>query len=337
MPIHENQEFPDFKSFKIAMQDWALTNPMRFSFRYQRSDRKRNVVICVHETCPFRVNATFSAVKECVVVVSVKEDHNCIGSAIVPRGPSSQQSWIQRILPTTISVTKSTSPQQIIDAIALHHKVSINYDAAKKAKRLVLGDDMVDQARQFALLPAYMERIQHADPLAHCRLSVEDREGTNRFQRLFICPGVSRAAFQASHHLIAMDSTFTKEIFNLTILLAVSVNADNHSVLLAWAVVEGESEHSWRYFLSNLLLSISVRTRARGAPNFPGPRAKSPPRPAPRGGAGHLSDQAGQGRASFLAPRLIPCSGAPLFTKSCLVHCWYFIAYLPIAAFFLQF
>ena len=43
-----------------------------------------------------------------------------------------------------------------------------------------------------------------------------------------------------------MDGTF-KDIFNLTILLAVAVDADNHAIILAWAV-EGESESSWRYF-----------------------------------------------------------------------------------------
>ena len=44
MPIHEYQEFPDFKLFKTAMQDWALTSPTWFSFRYQKFDCKRNVV-----------------------------------------------------------------------------------------------------------------------------------------------------------------------------------------------------------------------------------------------------------------------------------------------------
>ena len=53
-----------------------------------------------------------------------------------------------------------------------------------------------------------------------------------------------------------MDGTFTKEIFNLTILLAVSVDTNNHSVLLAWAIVESENESSWRFFLSNLCAAI---------------------------------------------------------------------------------
>jgi len=42
----------------------------------------------------------------------------------------------------------------------------------------------------------------------------------------------------------AMDGTFIKEIFILTVLLAISVDADNHAVMSAWAHVEGEPESS---------------------------------------------------------------------------------------------
>jgi len=37
---------------------------------------------------------------------------------------------------------------------------------------------------------------------------------------------------------------FTKEVFSLTVLLAVSVDADNHAVMSAWALLKGESESS---------------------------------------------------------------------------------------------
>ena len=53
-----------------------------------------------------------------------------------------------------------------------------------------------------------------------------------------------------------MDSTFTKEIFSLTVLLKVSVDADNHAVMIAWALAEGESESSLRLFLSHLHAAI---------------------------------------------------------------------------------
>ena len=53
-----------------------------------------------------------------------------------------------------------------------------------------------------------------------------------------------------------MDGTFTKEIFRLTVLLEVSVDADNHAVLIGWALVRGGSESSWRWLLSHLYATI---------------------------------------------------------------------------------
>ena len=44
--IHIRQEFDDFKSFKIAMQDWALSGPRKFTFRFKKSDRTRNICLC---------------------------------------------------------------------------------------------------------------------------------------------------------------------------------------------------------------------------------------------------------------------------------------------------
>jgi len=55
-----------------------------------------------------------------------------------------------------------------------------------------------------------------------------------------------------------VDGTFTKTQFIQTLLLAVGINADNHAVLLAWGLVESETEDSWRFFLINLKFAMPV-------------------------------------------------------------------------------
>ena len=131
------------------------------------------------------------------------------------------------------------------------HGVQIGYEAAKKAKKLALGDDLQSQAAQFAKLPNYADATRIADPEAIAILTTEKHDGIRRFHRFFACPGVSRSVFEHCRFFPAMDGTFTKEIFSLTVLLAVSVDADNHAVMISWALVEGESESSWRWFLSS--------------------------------------------------------------------------------------
>jgi hypothetical protein len=77
-------------------------------------------------------------------------------------------------LPETITITKNTTPRDIIDAVVLRHHVTINYEAAKKAKTHALGDDMDQQAQQFARLPAYVDAIRASDLNAHMILSTDN-------------------------------------------------------------------------------------------------------------------------------------------------------------------
>jgi len=58
------------------------------------------------------------------------DEHTCVGAPPVKRGLATERWWLQEILPTVITVTKTTTPKQIIDAMALHHQVAISYQAA---------------------------------------------------------------------------------------------------------------------------------------------------------------------------------------------------------------
>lgn len=164
--MREGDRFVDFKAFKIAMQDWGLSGHTKFNIRYQKSDSSRNIVVCAQAGCPFRVYAVLSSNKEYVSVATVVDEHNCVGAAPTFRSLASQQTWLQRILPTTIPLSKTTTPQQIIDAVALHHRVTVSYQAAHKAKKTILGDDLQQQGNQFRLIHAYLNAVRTADPQA---------------------------------------------------------------------------------------------------------------------------------------------------------------------------
>ena len=80
MPMQEGDEFVNSKASKAAMQDWAMAGAHKINLRYKKSDSSRNVVVCAHDNCPFRTSATFSSTRQCVVVVSIGEEHNCAGA-----------------------------------------------------------------------------------------------------------------------------------------------------------------------------------------------------------------------------------------------------------------
>jgi len=130
MVLQEGDRFADFSGFKTAMQDWGFKGQIKLSFGYQKSDSTRKIVVCAHAGCPFRIYRVLSNNKDYVLVATVMDEHTCVGAPPVKRGLATERWWLQEILPTVITVTKTTTPKQIIDAMALHHQVAISYQAA---------------------------------------------------------------------------------------------------------------------------------------------------------------------------------------------------------------
>jgi len=121
-------------------------------------------------------------------VIVIEDDHTCVGTASVQRSIASTQAWLQEILPSTIMITKATKPNDISDTVAHKHGVVIGYEAAKKAKKLALGDDLQSQAAQFAKLAAYIRAVRAADANSTAVLTTHDVRGMQRFHRLFSAP-----------------------------------------------------------------------------------------------------------------------------------------------------
>lgn len=124
-PLSLQQQFPTYGVFKTALADWAVA--ANFSTRIKKSQAECVVAGCAVKNCPFHIRAIFSAKLDCVVIIVLRGDHNCVGAARIPVAAESRQSWIQRILPETIGVHKDTTPCQIIEAIQLHWHKTINY------------------------------------------------------------------------------------------------------------------------------------------------------------------------------------------------------------------
>ena len=109
----------------VAMPDWSITGEHNFTFRDQKSDKARNIVVCAHADYSFRVYAAMDKDRGTVEVITANPNHICVGAVMQPRSTANRQAWLQRIVPATLSDTKKTTPSQIIDDVKFHHKVPI--------------------------------------------------------------------------------------------------------------------------------------------------------------------------------------------------------------------
>jgi hypothetical protein len=65
------------------------------------------------------------------------------------------------------------------------------------------------------------------------------------FQRCFIAPTITKAAYEACQPFIALDRCHTKSRFRMTLLIACTLNSNNEILPLVWAVVPVEDAENW--------------------------------------------------------------------------------------------
>ena len=250
------QIFSDFQQLKEWIEDWSIKE--KFSFKIGDRDRSRAIFTCISTGCTWRVRANRTE-EEDVQITVLSGEHSCIPDECGKRySVASTHTWLRRHIPNHLSLTAATKPREIIECMRIQYGEMIPYKAALRLKTGILEETIDSQRDGFRLLPKYIDAVYKDNPNTFIRLSVDPR--TNLFQRIFICPAESQESFALCRHFIAVDGTFLKTRFVQTLLLAVTIDANGHTLLLAWAIVESENSSSWEYFLRNLQLAIPILT-----------------------------------------------------------------------------
>lgn len=111
-----------------------------------------------------------------------------------------------------------------------------------------------DERASFKLIPAWIDRISE-DITAGIYASRQVSEN-KRFEAVFIMLGSIRSALGTLRPFYALDGTHTRSRYNLTLLLAVGIDAEDRVIPLAFALVPGENEKWWSWFCEHLALAF---------------------------------------------------------------------------------
>lgn len=66
------------------MADWLIAGEYKFTFRYQKSKKARNIAVCAHADCPFRMYAATNKDSDMVKAIAVNPNHIYIRAMIQP-------------------------------------------------------------------------------------------------------------------------------------------------------------------------------------------------------------------------------------------------------------
>jgi hypothetical protein len=101
-----------------------------------------------------------------------------------------------------------------------------------------------DEAESFAKFPAFEERYRAVDPHNFSRIAFH--KGTSHFQAAFFAPTGLQHTSHFIRQIIGVNSTYIGSKFQMTLLIAVGINANDKTLLLAWALVLIELEAWWK-------------------------------------------------------------------------------------------
>ncbi|XP_031396735.1 uncharacterized protein LOC116207780 [Punica granatum] len=223
-PINEvefskNLIFEGPDQFKKVVQGYAIFQG--FNILWKRTGDKKIEATCKNKECAWRIYGSWTFKKEGFAVKKLEGNHVNVQLGI--------------------TVTKTTC-----------------YKARSLACKKILGT----LEEHYNLLPSYIAELKKVNRTSTFEV-VLDRgspDGAVRFKRFYVCFDSLRKGFlEGCRSVIGLDGCFLKSKLGGQLLSAVGRDGNNQMFPFAWAVVEGENENSWRWFLDLLMKDLGIK------------------------------------------------------------------------------
>jgi len=118
MPTHLGHCFITWEDLRSELEDWAISS--QFGFKAHKKGKSRAVYVCKHESSRYHWRLMASGNKNAEIEVkTLHSQHTCagLGRGNQLRPISSLQTWLRRVVPQHLFVTKATKVQEVVGCI----------------------------------------------------------------------------------------------------------------------------------------------------------------------------------------------------------------------------
>ncbi|KAK9077857.1 hypothetical protein SSX86_006195 [Deinandra increscens subsp. villosa] len=261
--------FPTRDDFKHAVRMYAVANGRDLSVFISDKKRQGRVGVKCVSGCPFRVYLSFAEKKSCFMVKSVKTEHTCQRNMTKNRQLSSEF-VANEFLP--IFKTRPHWPaKEIQDAVKEKFKLFVGKWFAYRAKSIAQHKLHGSMKEHYSKLGSYLEILKHENPTSTFDLVTVPASyhgydsQVEVFFRLFVCfDGVRKGFINGCRKLLCLDGCFLKTFLGGMLLAAIGRDSNDQMYPVAWAVVEGENNDSWGWFMNELYKCLDVTEGGKG-------------------------------------------------------------------------
>ncbi|XP_038896223.1 uncharacterized protein LOC120084500 [Benincasa hispida] len=144
-------------------------------------------------------------------------------------------------------------PCHIVEDMMRDDGVNISYDKAWRAREAAYDLTRGTPKYSYSILHAYGEAQKIENSGIVFEIELEDEV---HFKYMFMALGPCIRGFASCRPCITVDGSHLKGKYKGTMLVAVSMDGNNQLYPLAYAIIDNETDRSWKWFMSNLKCSI---------------------------------------------------------------------------------
>jgi hypothetical protein len=156
--VYLHQEFLSIQAAREAIQQHVLDEGE--SYKTEKSDKQRFVIVCKDDNCKFRIHAAVSE-KE-VVSITVFKPHSCSPAIHYKSWQSQSIKYLMNHHHAAVIDNRNITAKQIQSNECLQYN-TISYQQAYRTIRAIIQEIDGDEAECFSKIPAYLERYVEAD------------------------------------------------------------------------------------------------------------------------------------------------------------------------------
>ncbi|XP_024010256.1 uncharacterized protein LOC112085285 [Eutrema salsugineum] len=256
--IWVGKKFRNKEHFKITLAINALKNIVTFNFK--KHAKKYTVAECPSKICDWRVlggqvgdSALYEVRKACL-------KHTC--------HPDTRKKYSKHVTSKVMAVLLNSKYEnaivgprasQLLAIVLSEYNITASYWKCWKAKELAIYSAHGTEETSIKLLPIYLHVLKYANPGTITHLITEserdEKDGTSitRFKYVFMALAACISGWKHLKQVVVVDGTHLTGKYKGCLLTASGQDSNYQVFPIAFAVVDAESDKTWRWFFEKLL------------------------------------------------------------------------------------
>lgn len=259
--IYEGQVSASKQDVVHAIKTWSIKTHQQY--RVYKSSKTLLKLKCSRlSECLWSLRAAKRRKDDMWEIRKYKGPHSCVNPLMNKEHRQLDVPYISTIIKPLVRAEVSISVAAIQAAVSqITGSYSCTYRKAWMAKQKAIADLFGDWTTSYAMLPPYMEALRRENPGTVVVWRSEDGPSahTSQFLRVFWSFGPSIEGFPSCRPVISIDGTHLYGKYRGTMLVAVGVDANDQLFPLAFAIVEGENNDSWGWFMACIRMRVTQR------------------------------------------------------------------------------